>query len=200
MKIVCQRWALANGEVSRYSLHLNLEDRKKYIEMATDFGTTERPYDYPYPTDMDESDPRVVQLLAHGVDTAAYGMSFADVLPRPCEGLEKKYELVKAPEIKEILVVKDKEYFMQVVNFAITNKQLDSLLDGLIKLTNLFGPDAVKNLMPDPAPYSFYFTIYRGERMIVNGGLIYHRSAEWSGAYPVLSVTLAPYDGWLIHT
>jgi hypothetical protein len=51
---------------------------------------------------------------------------------------------------------------------------------------------------------SLYFVIIKNETKtcLLDGGLIYHGNHDGfgSGAFPTLSVTITPTDGWSIHT
>ncbi len=62
-------------------------------------------------------------------------------------------------------------------------------------------------LMPDGAPYSFYFVIEQknaaGEwERLFNGGLLFHGPHDGlgSGSGPTFACTLTPTIGWSIHT
>ncbi len=59
-------------------------------------------------------------------------------------------------------------------------------------------------LYPDFAPYSFYWVWREKEtqRVIMNGGLIYHGKHDngGDGGAPTFSVNLTPQSGWSIHT
>ena len=62
-------------------------------------------------------------------------------------------------------------------------------------------------LMPDGAPYSFYFVIEErtpddAYRRVFEGGLLFHgrHDGHGSGRGPTFAVTLGPTSGWQIHT
>jgi len=54
----------------------------------------------------------------------------------------------------------------------------------------------------DFAPKSFYFIRKKEDKMLSNGGIIYHgkHDAGGCGSGPTFSVNLFPVNGWAIHT
>jgi hypothetical protein len=57
-------------------------------------------------------------------------------------------------------------------------------------------------LMPDFAPYSFYFDVRNDRGRVMNGGIIFHGKHDGggNGGAPTFSVCLTPTDGWTVHT
>jgi len=71
------------------------------------------------------------------------------------------------------------------------------------ELDQLPFPNGRVNLFSDFAPLSFTFSVLdKQNRLIYNGGLIYHGSHDngGDGSSPTFSVSLTPVNGWAIHT
>ena len=110
------------------------------------------------------------------------------------------------------LDIRNPEHFDEVCKFA-DKVDLRDNLDKSLKFLHGYQeppkPCGVTRceLVPDFAPYSFYFVMKRkgedGEyRTMFNGGLIFHGPHDGfgSGEFPTLSVSLSPSHGWEIHT
>lgn len=117
-----------------------------------------------------------------------------------------------------MLIIEDRAHFEQVVAFAKNNGLYEGddnhVLASRLKYLETYGgktsagTDRMRvRLMPDAAPYSFYFVIERKNQhdewaTLFNGGLVYHGSHDGNGngSGPTFAVTLTPTVGWSIHT
>jgi hypothetical protein len=116
-----------------------------------------------------------------------------------------------------MLIVQDQSHFDEVVAFAKKASLYEPLADtegknGFLKnrldyLEHYGKSDTTRvRLMPDGAPYSFYFVIEQrnaaGEwEPLFNGGLLFHgHDGLGSGSGPTFACTLTPTLGWSIHT
>jgi hypothetical protein len=86
--------------------------------------------------------------------------------------------------------------------FAARVGKTEQLEQQLGYLKKMVGESEECILYPDFAPYSLYFELRRGDRRIMNGGLIFHGAHDrgGNGSGPTFSVCLEPQDGWSIHT
>jgi hypothetical protein len=77
---------------------------------------------------------------------------------------------------------------------------LDEQLSHLEKIDHIHGTET--KLMPDFAPYSFYFERFSNGKFVSNGGIIFHgiHDGFGSGQAPTFSVCLEKTSGWAIHT
>lgn len=81
------------------------------------------------------------------------------------------------------MVPEVKDHLGEVWSFACGQGKLDRLVRALDQacFPTYFGKPAVTHLMKDFAPHSFYFEIMVDGKMAMNGGVIYHASADdWS--------------------
>jgi len=98
------------------------------------------------------------------------------------------------------------DYLTEVRNFADKVGKRENLETCLERLDGFFDTDrdgaATCYLGKDFAPYSFSFYLARNEKVILNGGVIFHGQHDngGDGSAPTYSVSLSPQDGWSIHT
>ena len=79
-----------------------------------------------------------------------------------------------------MLEVKCEEHLEEVRSFAKERGIEAALNKTLGRLNEMFeGDDSVKGeLYTDFAPHSFTFAFYRGEKLLLNGGLIFHENSN----------------------
>lgn len=109
------------------------------------------------------------------------------------------------------LLVQDLAHLREVQTFARTIGMQHQLAGQLRILGRLCDFDRTRKtrtvLRSDGAPMSFGFVVVRHHESgmvltLLNGALVYHGRHDGfgSGAYPTLSVTLEPTEGWSIHS
>lgn len=112
-----------------------------------------------------------------------------------------------------MLDILNQEHFDQVMQFAETTNQLESLKNKLDYLSNYAcsdeEPDKTKCLLgKDFAPYSFSFAMQRKDKETgeyvywFNGGMIYFGANESGAGDPQFTVRIGDTSksGWSIHT
>lgn len=102
-----------------------------------------------------------------------------------------------------MLKVMNQEYYDSVVKFAQDAGLMAELQKELDFLSGFGGdPDKVEcRLFKDFAPQSFYFELMKGEKLWLNGGLIFYAQGDSGVGLPQLSVRLDNSTvGWQIHT
>lgn len=89
-----------------------------------------------------------------------------------------------------------------IKRFASDNGLLENLNSKLEALKSKEKDGCVVNLHQVFAPHSLYFEVIKDNKLISNGGLIYHgiHDAGGNGSAPTFSVNLTPVKGWAIHT
>ena len=102
--------------------------------------------------------------------------------------------LEEIKKLENLKFVCDESYLEEVIRFAETTQQTESLMN-CFKRLNIAHQKQVK-IFKDFAPYSFEFV---GD---LYGGIIYHGPHDkyGSGGEPTFSVSLTKSQGWSIHT
>ena len=111
-------------------------------------------------------------------------------------------------ELSDVIQDESNGRFQKIEMFAATNPQGQSFKDCIDRLKQICAnyPDSQCILGPDFAPNSLSFAVIDSDencnKLILNGGLIYHGSNDGygSGSAPTFSVTLNTKSGWEIHT
>lgn len=103
------------------------------------------------------------------------------------------------------LKIEDSEHFARVMEFAITNKCADKLLERLDYLASYSGdPATTCHLYHDHAPHSFAFGMKRHGQHWFAGGLIYSGPGQaLDGSGPAFTVGIgidSSVHGWSVHT
>ena len=90
----------------------------------------------------------------------------------------------------------------EVIEFSKSIDMYDSLMDCLNNLANYTNNEKEVVLFNDFAPHSFYFQVKKENKVIMDGGVIFHGSHDngGDGGAPTFSVNLTPSTGWRIHT
>jgi|WetSurMetagenome_2_1015567.scaffolds.fasta_scaffold111619_2 hypothetical protein len=83
---------------------------------------------------------------------------------------------------------------------SINDNSLQECLDRLEQVDKNL--DCITRISNDFADKSFYFTRWKGESCLGNGGIIYHGTHDngGDGGAPTFSVNITPQSGWCIHT
>jgi len=79
-------------------------------------------------------------------------------------------------------------------------KSLTSCFQTIRNICRNYGGEC--ELLTDFAPLSFSWAIYKGDRCMLTGGMIFHGPHDGfgSGSAPTFSVSLSPEHGWQLHT
>ncbi|HPQ35881.1 MAG TPA: DUF4120 family protein [Tenuifilaceae bacterium] len=90
----------------------------------------------------------------------------------------------------------------EIMKYASANGLEENLNSKLEALKGKEKDGCVVILHQDFAPLSLYFEVKQDDKLISNGGLIFHgiHDAGGNGFSPSFSVNLTPVKGWAIHT
>jgi hypothetical protein len=92
----------------------------------------------------------------------------------------------------------------KIKTFSTKNNLLENFIETFSRLETYSDKGYTVTLYSDFAPYSLSFEITMNEKLILNGGFIFHGSHDGygNGSAPTFSVCIDPDNkpGWRIHT